>query len=326
MTDRKHETFTPEPPEAAPAPETVKASASAAAPGTPSEQKTIPNPEIPAGNSFPNVVDFLVFFGIFLVGQVAGIFAALLSGLTFPDYKLFESADESVRAAEQLSAAQFNAVTYLIAMAITLGGALLYRRLRGVRGKIGHFSAAGFNPVILLWGLVLMFACSVVFEPVLSMLPDVPNVYGSGAWALLTVVVMAPLFEEVIFRGVIFESVRAKRGVVAAWIISSVVFGIVHVHPTIAVNAVIAGFLLGFIYTATRSLWATIILHAVNNGIAYLMMISGNSSTTLDEMVGNNTVYALIYIVALAVLVVSGYMIIRKMQAMDAGDKNVRPA
>lgn len=167
-----------------------------------------------------------------------------------------------------------------------------------------------------------MLATSVVLEPLLSLLPEVPNAYGRGAWAIITVVVMAPLFEEVIFRGVLLESTRAKYGVMAAWLVSSAVFGIVHVHPTVAVNAFAIGLVLGFVYMRTDSLWSTIILHAVNNGIAYLALVTGHGNAMLIDLVGSRTLYVLIYIGALAVFAVSGYMMLLALRRLKAEDKN----
>ena len=205
---------------------------------------------------FPALADYLVFFGIFLLAQVVGAVTALLVGCKWPDQTLLASADETVSTAEQVLVGHFNAVSYFVAMALTLVGFLFYRSRRRGPKIIAHFSSRGLNPVLLLWGVVFMLATSVVLEPLLSLLPEVPNAYGRGAWAIVTVVVMAPLFEEVIFRGVLLESTRAKYGVMAAWLVSSAVFGIVHVHPTVAVNAFAIGLVLGFVYMRTDSLWS----------------------------------------------------------------------
>ena len=138
-----------------------------------------------------------------------------------------------------------------------------------------------------------MLSTSVVLEPFLSLMPEVPNVYGRGAWAIVTVVVMAPLF-----------------------------FGIVHVHPTVVVNAFVMGLVLAFIYLRTDSLWSAIILHAINNGIAYLALIAGHGNSMLIDMVGSRTLYVLLYIAALAVFAVSGYMMLVSLRRLKAEEKN----
>ena len=107
----------------------------------------------------------------------------------------------------------------------------------------------------------------------------------------------------------------------AAWLVSSAVFGIVHVHPTVAVNAFAIGLVLGFVYMRTDSLWSTIILHAVNNGIAYLALVTGHGNAMLIDLVGSRTLYVLIYIGALAVFAVSGYMMLLALRRLKAEDK-----
>lgn len=278
----------------------------------------------PAGTArcFPNIADLLVFLGIFLVANLLGTAVALLTGCPWPDAAGLASGDEAVRAAAQAGVSHFNAVSYFVAMSLTLAGLLFYRaRRRGPR-TIGHFSRRGLNPMLLLWGVLFVVATSVVLEPLMSLLPDVPNVYGRGVWAVLTLVVMAPLFEEVIFRGVLLESMRARYGVIAAWLVSSLLFALVHVHPTVVVNAFFMGLILGFIYIASGSLWASIFLHAVNNGVSYVALAAGLGSVMLIDLVGSRTLYVLIYIGAAAVFVISGYMMLRTLRRMRTEEKN----
>lgn len=288
----------------------------------PDAADTTGNPSRPCRRGFPTVADLLVFLGIFLVANLVGAVVALAVGCPFPDQEALTSGDEAVRMAAQVSTAGFNAVSYFVSMTLTLAGFLFYRSRRGGMRGIGRLSTRGLNPMLLLWGVLFMFATSVVLEPLLNRLPEVPNVYGRGLWAALTLVVMAPLFEEVIFRGVLLESLRVRYGVVAAWILSSVLFGVVHLHPTVAVNAFFMGLILGFVYLATESLWASIFLHAVNNGISYVLLAAGFGSAMLIELVGNRTLYVLIYIAAAAVFLISGYMMVRTLRRMRSEEKN----
>ena len=254
---------------------------------------------------FPVVVDYLVFFGIFLLAQGLGTAVAWLAGCKWPDPELLASPDEAISTAEQIAAGHFNAMTYFVSMSVTLAGFLFYRRRRHGPTVVARFSRRGLNPVLLLWGVFFMLSTSVVLEPLLSLMPEVPNVYGRGAWAIVTV-----------------ESTRARYGVVAAWLLSSAIFGIVHVHPTVVVNAFVMGLVLAFIYLRTDSLWSAIILHAVNNGIAYLALIAGHGNSMLIDMVGSRTLYVLLYIAALAVFAVSGYMMLVSLRRLKAEEKN----
>ncbi len=293
---------------------------------TPHEPQAKAGEAIKPIRKFPVFTDYLVFFGIFFLAQAVGMLVAFVFGFKYPDKELLESADEAVRTAAQFSLANFNATAYVVAMALTLAGFVYYRRRRKGPRIIARFSLKGLNPVLLLWGGVFVLATAVVIEPLLNALPDVPDAYGRGWWAFLMLVIMAPLFEEVIFRGVILESARAKQGVMAAWIVSSVVFGLAHVHPTVAVNAGLMGLILGFIYIESGSLWTPIVLHAVNNGIAFAVMSTGKQDETVAEMLNNPTLYVLVYVTALAVFAVSGYMTVRSMRRLKEREKNIEAA
>ena len=296
--------------------EEKKSPASAAESAASGQPAAVPAAELrPGRRKFPTVGDLFAMLGIAFGAQIVVGTAAMV-------FLLFAGHGLDFKSLEPAALGKVMAALYFCSMSITLAGILCYRRARGGSGPWARFSARGLNPALLLWAFVLMFAVGVVLEPLLSLLPEVPNAYGRGAWAIVTVVVMAPLFEEVIFRGVLLESTRAKYGVMAAWLVSSAVFGIVHVHPTVAVNAFAIGLVLGFVYMRTDSLWSTIILHAVNNGIAYLALVTGHGNAMLIDLVGSRTLYVLIYIGALAVFAVSGYMMLLALRRLKAEDKN----
>lgn len=276
--------------------------------------------------AFPVAGDYLIFFGIFLLAQFVGAIAALVAGFKMPDAELINGTDEIANAAAQLEGGRFLAVAYFVAMLLTLVCLLVYRhKRRGPRAPV-RCSPRGLDPVLILWGLLFVAATSVVIEPLMGILPAVPDVYGRGVWAIVTLVVMAPVFEELIFRGVLLESTRAKHGAITAWIVSSVAFAIVHLHPTVALGALIPGLLLGFLYMRTDSIWSVMILHAINNGVAYLVLVSGHAGHLLSEEVESRSLYALIYFGALVLFVGSGYMMLRAIKRLKATDKKAEQA
>ncbi len=265
-----------------------------------------------AASRFPTWGDLLVFLGIFLLGQAAGSIVAFAVWGRMPDMALAATGDIEA----QRAVGAFNAVLYGVAMAFTLCGALLYRYKRGGNTVAPRCSLRGLNPVLLLWGVVLLLATVVVIEPLLMLLPEVPNVYGRGGWAVLTLVVLAPLFEELLFRGMLLESLRKRRGLIRALLISSLLFGVVHLHPTVAVNAAIMGLILGFIYLLTDSIWASIFLHAVNNGLSYILLVAGLGGATLRESLDNPSLYAAVYAVAAALFLAACAMMVRKVRRL----------
>lgn len=301
------------------APETVPA----VAPEDPENAgKSSPEASVAAPRRFPTVGDVLAMLGIALGAQIAVALAAMLLLLATG-----HNADMQSLAPHLLGRTQ--AIIYLVSMSATLAGVLLYRHVRGGRGVWARFSLRGLDPALLLWAFVMIFAVGVVLEPLLRLLPAIDLNVGRGAWTILMLVVMAPVFEELLCRGVVLGSLRARYGVVVAWLVSALFFGVLHVQPAQVVNAAAVGLVLGFVYLATESMWAVMILHALNNGVAYLMLMAGYENAMLIEMVGNRTLYVIIYIAAVALLAVSGYMIARALRRMKsaegakpAGEKN----
>lgn len=138
-----------------------------------------------------------------------------------------------------------------------------------VRGRV---SRPGLNPALLLWAFVLIFAVGVVLEPLLRLMPELSLEVGRGFWTILSLVIFAPIFEELICRGVVLGSLRGKFGVTTAWLVSSLFFGVLHGQPVQVINATVIGLVLGYVYLATDSLWSVMILHALNNAVAYLAL------------------------------------------------------
>ncbi len=251
----------------------------------------------------------LALLGIGLGAQIvvgtAAVLFMLLAGHGF-DYKAMEPA----------ALGKLMAALYFCSMSLVLAGILYYRRARGGSGPWARFSVRGLNPALLLWAFVLIFAVGVVLEPLLNLLPELSLNVGRGFWTILSLVVFAPVFEELICRGVVLSSLRARYGVVTAWLVSSLFFGVLHGQPAQVIGASVIGLILGYVYLATDSMWSVMILHALNNAVAYLAMVTGHGNALLIELVESRTLYVLIYIAALALTAVSGYMMLRTLRRM----------
>lgn len=91
---------------------------------------------------------------------------------------------------------------------------------------------------------------------------------------IITAVIMAPIFEEIIFRGIIQKGL-VNSGVEPwkAILFASVVFGLVHANPWQFVGAVLLGCVLGVVYDRTKSLLLPMFLHGFNNLCSSLLII-----------------------------------------------------
>ena len=85
---------------------------------------------------------------------------------------------------------------------------------------------------------------------------------------VVTVVVAAPLGEELFFRGFALPALQRSWGAAAAVIVSGALFSTLHMDPVGFVGLMEIGILLAALRLWSGSLWASVIGHAVNNGIA----------------------------------------------------------
>jgi uncharacterized protein len=150
----------------------------------------------------------------------------------------------------------------------------------------GRLGLRGFAPSAL--GIAaLAYLAYIVFAAIYAPLfspeqEDVTRDLGvdeGGVAAVLAgvlIVGVAPFSEEVFFRGFMYGGLRRRMPVLAAAGISGLIFGLLHytgpdslaVVPQLAV----LGILLAWLYERTGSLWLPIMLHVVNNAIAFAVL------------------------------------------------------
>ncbi len=276
---------------------------------------------------FPTWMDLLALVGMFLVIQLVVTMVVTLAGVHMPDSSALTSADPAVVQQAQEAIARLNFYTYPLIMGAMIVATLIYRRVRRGNRGFGHYAARGLNPVLILWGLLLMLAVNIVLEPLLQLFPPIPDLYGRGFKTILLTVVLAPVAEEFLCRGILLDAARARGGVLYGLLFSSLFFGIIHFYPAAVVNAFVMGLVLGFIYLRADSLYIVVILHAFNNALALLFLMLGYGDKTLGEMLvsgGHSTLYAVIYGVALVIFLVSGFMVWRTVSRLRREELKAR--
>ena len=102
--------------------------------------------------------------------------------------------------------------------------------------------------------------------------------------AFITLVVVAPIAEEIIFRGWLYGKLRAKfsgavsevAGMILSILLVSVLFGIVHMQWNVGVNVFALSVVLCGLREFTGTIYSGIILHMIKNGFAfYLLYVAG---------------------------------------------------
>jgi uncharacterized protein len=89
---------------------------------------------------------------------------------------------------------------------------------------------------------------------------------------LVSVGILAPIAEEIYFRGVIFRWLRGGWKFWPSALISSVIFGLLHGEISVAIAAFVLGLILAYAYEKSNSLWGSIAIHIANNSINILLL------------------------------------------------------
>ncbi|MEY4239271.1 MAG: hypothetical protein RL339_1872 [Pseudomonadota bacterium] len=150
-----------------------------------------------------------------------------------------------------------------------------------------EFAGAGRELALGLLGGTLLFS---VMTGIVALLGgfEILGLRGAGAiWSMLSLAVFSGVFEEILFRGIVFRQLEAWLGSWIALALSSALFGGLHImnqgatwFSSVAI-AVEAGILLGAAYMLTRRLWLAIGIHAAWNftqGWVFSVPVSGGEA------------------------------------------------
>lgn len=91
---------------------------------------------------------------------------------------------------------------------------------------------------------------------------------------IIYICLLAPIGEELLFRGYILNGLRNKYKTNTALLITSVLFAIYHVYPASIINALTMGIIIGLFYIKKESVFACMIAHVLYNIIA--MYVTNN--------------------------------------------------
>ena len=172
--------------------------------------------------------------------------------------------------------------TYVQDLALIASALLLARwldppvRLRQFGLRPTPFGSA-LGWLVLAWVIFIVFSYAWTIALDIQETDDLPNELGAdGSTAALVAIallvcVMAPIAEELFFRGFVFTSFRRTLGMPVAAILTGAIFGAIHLGGTeieFIVPLAVFGALLCLLYVWTDSLLPCIVLHALNNGLA----------------------------------------------------------
>lgn len=260
----------------------------------PRPELPLPGPQVPppplapvqAGGAarwrWPQAV--LAFFGGFAVSQIIVLLLAVIWGAF---------------AAKGLDALSDDSTFVLVASALNEGvfivAAWLVARMTGptAAGDFGLLRARVW-PTLWRMGVVMAgyLVLLAIYSALVKLAPDsAPDRLGATRSDLhmigfvLMVGALAPFAEEFFFRGLIYRALRNSIGIVAAALVSGLLFGAMHIDSGSSerllqvVPLAVLGISFALLYEWTGTLYSTIALHATNNALAVVAYADKNNSS-----------------------------------------------
>ena len=184
--------------------------------------------------------------------------------------------------------------------------------LDGYKLSSSHFRPVGASTAIAA-AVLATIAAGFVLDPLMLLLPPMPDwlqkaleelVKGNFLVNFLCVCVAAPFFEEWLCRGMVLRGLLCNDvNPRVAIPVSAFFFALIHLNPWQALPAFVIGCLMGWVYFRTGSLYLTMLMHFVNNGLALMASrIPGLENMTSWSEVMPTVVYVLVVVLAAVLL------------------------
>jgi len=225
--------------------------------------------------SFLDLVIILIGTGI-----IFAICFFIIYWLATPEDSNFAAMDTGPTAVQSVGLAAVEAVALL-------GGVYFF----GMRRLHYSWKDIGFT-IINHWWLLASITISIIVVPLSGLITVVvmlalglplenpqlefiipPDFSWTSGIALFVLGgILVPIAEEVFFRGVLYRWLRERWGILIGVLVSSFIFGLVHVDIAIAAAAFILGIILALVYEYSKSLWTAILIHAINNSVKIILI------------------------------------------------------
>jgi uncharacterized RDD family membrane protein YckC/membrane protease YdiL (CAAX protease family) len=172
---------------------------------------------------------------------------------------------------------------FLIAIAIAVASGWHFR----LREALGRLGLRRFQPSALGWMFAMLgtyYLGAIAFSAIVVQ-PKQEDIgkdlgvcspgIGIALFAVFAIVVLAPVAEEIFFRGFFFAGLRKRWSLWPSALLSGAIFGLVHAPtgPTAAIPLAGLGVGLAWLYNKTGSIYPCMLAHFLNNAIAISVVI-----------------------------------------------------
>jgi uncharacterized protein len=230
-------------------------------PGTRPEPKLIDNSEQPPHCGFSDALALVVYLVL------------IQTGLGFLQGAVCESIGIPALARMPVAHCMLGGMSSILFVLIAL------HCFRTPAADLLHFSKADYPvfPLLLfiIAGGALIGSEIDNMQRTLLWYPDIQrklmdDMLNQGFLSLFLLGIIAPVAEELVFRGIVLKSFLQKHSAVKAIILSAIVFSCAHLDPLQMLPAFGSGLLLGWLYYETGNLWICIAVHSALNLLSFI--------------------------------------------------------
>ncbi|WP_261624918.1 CPBP family intramembrane glutamic endopeptidase [Nesterenkonia marinintestina] len=173
----------------------------------------------------------------------------------------------------------------ILAWAVVLGSVLVlgtivgFLRARGAAWTLLGFEGASRSLWHLLWQIPAIWVCMGIVQALVFMATADPRGPWAIAWftevlspvtlaaLMVTFVLIIPLWEEMIHRGIIFRGLRGRHPLLRAALVSGLIFAVVHASLLMLIFYAVLGMVLAVVRDVHHNTWASVLAYSGLNAI-----------------------------------------------------------
>jgi len=224
--------------------------------------------------TYPNITSVVKLFFMYLVFLIIVTIVASI---------IFMNTPKEFPAVRSIFKVLMNSAPVLMAIQYTLKKG---EKQQGYPSTINYGKIKGWLIPVLIIAAV---AFSIVLERISVLLPMPLKVreifermFTKDLFSFTSVVIIAPIAEEILCRGIILKGLLKNYPPNKAIFISAILFSALHLNPWQAIPAVFGGLFLGWIYYKTQSVIPGMIFHAAINATGFAFLFLGKNEKRKD--------------------------------------------
>ncbi len=182
--------------------------------------------------------------------------------------------------------ASIAAVIYIVTLILVVGLPWLIKKYYTSLQEVGLTRLPTWTDILMAPAglIVYVFLSAILIYITTQIMPgfDVNQAQDTGfggvnqryelILAFVTLVVVAPVAEEVLFRGYLYGKIKKYLPIWAAILLTSATFGFLHGAWNVGVDTFALSVILCLLRESTGSIWSSILLHMTKNGIAFYFL------------------------------------------------------